>query len=163
MNENSLSRLLLLSAIPAILLMAFLFDFGSTAIRQSNAEGAGLEPLLVILYPVFELLIVMGVLGLFWFLMQSGVKHRLAVGLMAVVGLLVLYGTPLMFFLPVPMTWYAAIDFISPGTFLFQAGALMGGAALLSMLLKKDGPAVAQDPAGLADPGPAAPGEGMNS
>lgn len=141
MNENSLSRLLLLSAIPAILLMAFLFDFGSTAIQQSNAEGAGLEPLLVILYPIFELLIVMGVLGLFWALMQAGTQNRLAIWVMATIGLVVLYGTPLIFFLPVPMSWYAAIDFLRPGTFLFQGGAMMGGAALLSLLLKKDNPA----------------------
>ncbi len=159
MNENSLSRLLLLSAIPAILLMAFLFDYGALAIQQQNAQGAGLEPLLVVLYPIFELLIVTGVLGLFWTLMQPAMKQRLAVWVMAAVGLLTLYATPLIFFLPVPMTWYTAVDFLRPGTFVFQAGAMMGGAALLSMLLKQDHPAPAvQANADLVDPAPDAPG-----
>jgi hypothetical protein len=139
-NDKNLSRLLLLSAIPAILLMAFLFDFATLTIQQRNSEGAGMEPILVVLFPIFELVVVMGVMALFWFLMRSEESNRLVVILMGLIGLLVLYATPIMFFLPVPMTWFSALDFISPGTFLFQAGAMMGGAALLTIILKKEKP-----------------------
>ncbi len=137
MNEKTTSNVLLLSVIPAILLMAFLFDFAVAGLAQQNAGGAGWEPLLVVLYPIFELLIVCGVLGLFWYLFRTEPRSRGVAILLAVIGFVVLFSTPLLFYLPVPISWMGAVDFLSPGTFVFQAGALMGGVGLLSLVLKE--------------------------
>jgi len=142
MNEKTTSNVLLISVIPAILLMAFLFDFAVMALAQQNAGGAGWEPLLVVLYPLFELLIVCGVLGLFWYLFRTEPRSRGISILLAAIGFVVLFSTPLLFYLPVPTSWLGAVDFLSPGTFLFHAGALMGGVGLLSLVIK-DKPAEA--------------------
>jgi hypothetical protein len=136
MSEKTTSRILLISAIPAILLMAFLFDLAVAALAQQNAEGAGWEPVLIILYPLFELVIVLGALGLFWYLFRTEPRSTGISITLTVVGFIVLFSTPLLFFLPFPVSWMALVDFFRPGTYMFQAGALMGGAGLLSLVIK---------------------------
>src|SRR5690606_9288538 len=49
-NEKTLPRLLLISAILAMLLMALMFDFIVMTMQVRNSQGAGLEPVLVILF-----------------------------------------------------------------------------------------------------------------
>jgi len=136
-NSKLLPRLLLFSGMIALPLMAFLFDLAVTGLQIRNSEGAGLETLLVWLFPLFELLLVLGGLGLFWYMYSSAQQDRPAGIAFAVAGLLLLFLTPLLFFLPVPMTLYALVQYVSPGSYLFQAGALLGVAGLLSLALKR--------------------------
>ncbi len=136
-NSKLLPRLLLFSGMIALLLMAFLFDLAVTGLQIRNSEGAGLEPLLVWLFPLFELLLALGGLGLFWYLFSSAQKDRPIGSAFTIFGLLLLFLTPLLFFLPVPMTLYAIVQYVSPGSYLFQAGALLGVTGLLSLVLKR--------------------------
>lgn len=136
-NEKMLSRLLLFSGMLALLLMSLLFDFGASALQIKNSEGAGLEPLLVVLFPVFEVIVVLGGLGLFWYLFSSPAADRLVGWIYTVVGLLLVFFAPLLFFLPVPMSVFALAQFVAPGSFLIQAAALVGVGGALSLVLKK--------------------------
>jgi hypothetical protein len=136
-NSKLLPRLLLFSGMIALLLMAFLFDLAVMGLQIRNSEGAGLEPLLVWLFPLFELLLALGGLGLFWYLFSSAQKDRPIGSAFTIFGLLLLFLTPLLFFLPVPMTLYAIVQYVSPGSYLFQAGALLGVTGLLSLALKR--------------------------
>jgi hypothetical protein len=83
------------------------------------------------------MLLALGGLGLFWYLFSSIQKDRPVGIAFTIVGLLLLFLTPLLFFLPVPMTLYALVQYVSPGSYLFQAGALLGVAGLLSLTLKR--------------------------
>lgn len=138
-NEKTLSRLLLLSGLFALLVMSLLFDIGASALQVRNSEGAGLEPLLVVLFPVFEVIVVLGGLGLFWYLFAAAGPDRLAAQIFAVIGLLLTFAAPLLFFLPVPMTVYGLAQYVAPGTYLFQAAALLGVGGALSLALKREG------------------------
>lgn len=132
-NETTLPRLLLISGMVALLVMAFLFDFAATALQIQNSTGAGLETVLVMLYPVFELALVLGGMGIFWYFFSSKERSRLVTFLFLVIGLLVLFGVPLLFFLPAPMALYELIQFIRPHTYMFQAGAMLAVIGILSL------------------------------
>jgi hypothetical protein len=135
-NEDTLPRLLMISAMFALIIMALLFDFAITALQVQNSTGAGLEPVLVMLFPLFELLLVFGGMGIFWYLFASGERSKLVTTLFLVVGLLIVFGTPLLFFLPVPMAFYGLVQYIQPGTYVFQVGAMLTVIGILSILLK---------------------------
>lgn len=138
MNNKLLTRLLLFSGLIGLLVMSFLFDIVTSSLQQFNSEGAGLEPVLVVLFPVFEVIVVLGGLGLFWYLFSNPERDRLVGSVFAVIGLLLVFLTPLLFFLPVPMAVYAVVQFVAPSTFLFQSGALLGVAGALSLALKRE-------------------------
>lgn len=137
MSEKSLTRLLLFSGLFALLVMSLLFDIGAEALQMRNAEGAGLEPLLVVLFPLFEVIVILGGLALFWYLLAAPGQDRLVGQVFAVIGLLLTFAAPLLFFLPVPMSAYALAQYFAPGSFLFQAAALLGVGGALSLALKK--------------------------
>ena len=136
-NSRMLPRLLLLSGLVAMLVMSLLFDLGATVLQIRNTEGLGLEPVMAVLFPVLEIIIVSGGLGLFWYLLSSPEKDRLVGWVYAIVGLLLVFTTTLLFFLPVPMSVYALVQFVSPGSFLFQAAAILGIAGVFSLVLKR--------------------------
>lgn len=136
MSDKNIQRVALYSAIPAILIMALIFDFAVSSIQMRNVEGAGYEPILVVLYSLFELILVSGGMGLAWGLFKSDdPQHGPALAL-AIIGLLVVFASPLLFFLPVPEAVYALVEYVRPGTFLFQAGGLLAAAGLLRMIIK---------------------------
>ncbi len=136
-TEKLLPRLLLISGMVGLLVIAFIFDFILSAVQVQNTSGAGYEPLLVVLFPVFALAIVLGALGLFWYLFSSSDHGRLPGILFSVVGLLVLFSTPLLFYLPVPMSIYAIVQYVQPYSYVFLSSALISGIGLLSLFLKK--------------------------
>lgn len=135
-NANTMRRVLTISGLVALLLMAFLFDFAITGLQARNASGAGYESILIVLFPLFELVIVAGGLGLFWYFLNNREQGSGIAIVFFVVGLLVLFATPLLFFLPMPDGWYNLIQYIQPGTFFFQAGGLIAGAGILGIGLK---------------------------
>jgi hypothetical protein len=136
-NEKLLTRILLISGMVGLLVIGLIFDIILTAIQVQNTSGAGYEPLLVVLFPVFSLVLVMGALGLFWYQFSSGERSRLVSIVFAVVGLLVMFATPVLFFLPVPMSVYAVVEFIQPYSYLYIASSLVAGCGVFSLLLKK--------------------------
>ena len=154
-NGKTLPRLLLFSGLIALLVMSILFDIGISALQVRNSEGAGLEPLLVVLFSVFEVIVVGGGMGLFWYLFTSPGRDRLMGWIFAVIGLLLVFLAPLLFFLPVPMVVYALVQIVSPGSYLFQAGALLGVGGALSLMLKKE----ESIDVGVEQPGAPPPGE----
>lgn len=135
MPNSSPARLLLISSAPALLIMAFLFDFALQSIQVRTVEGAGLEPLMVVVFPLFEMLIVTGGMGLFWYLFHHAPMERGVAKVFAILGLVILFLPPLLFFLPVPLSWYALVQFIAPGSFIFHAAALLGLGGALHLLL----------------------------
>jgi hypothetical protein len=137
MSEKTLPRLLLLSGMIALLVMSLLFDIGTSALQVKNSEGVGLEPLLVVLFPVFEVIVVLGGLGLFWYLFTTPGRDRLIGWIFIIVGFLLVFMAPLLFFLPVPMAVFALVLYVAPGSFFVHAAAMLGVAGALSLSLKK--------------------------
>jgi hypothetical protein len=137
MDEKRLTRVLILSGLLGFLVLSFLFDFAANIIEMQAIQGAGFQPLLVVLLPVFQLLVVLGGLGLFRYLITSPERNRLESWIFAVVGLLLVFFEPLLFFLPIPITYYALAQFVSPGTYLFLAGSLIGMIGVINLALKR--------------------------
>jgi hypothetical protein len=137
MNNKSLSRLLLLSGLVALLVMGLLFDLGATVMSIRNTEGLGLEPVMAVLFPIAAVILVTGGLWLFWYQVSRPERDRLVGWIYAIVGLLLVFSTTLLFFLPVPMSVYALVRFVSPGSFLFQVAAILGVAGVFSLVLKR--------------------------
>ncbi len=133
MSAKSLNRVLLGSIIPGLLIMGFLFDIGVEALRVQNMGGAGYEPLLVWIIPLFELLLVLGGFGLVWLLGRPEYHSRAVAAAALVVGLLIVLAGPLLFFLA-PMSMYFLMEYLTPGTYLFTAGALLVGAGIFGLL-----------------------------
>ena len=136
-NGKMVSRLLLLSGLIALLVMSFLFDFISSYLEVQTILGAGYQSLLVVLLPVFQLIVVLGGLGLFWYLNTSPNRNRLESWIFAVVGLLLVFFEALLFFLPVPMSVYTLAQLFAPGTYLFLAGSLTGVIGVMTLVLKR--------------------------
>jgi hypothetical protein len=135
-KERTMRQILLVSGMLALLIMSFLFDFVTGVLQIRNSQGLGLEPYLVILFPLFEMRTVFGGLGLFWYVLANRVKAPGVTLAFILVGILILYGMPLLFFLPVPITWLAAVDYIQPGTYVFQSGAVLAVTGILAWLIK---------------------------
>ena len=137
MNNTSLNRLLLISGLIALLVMSFLFDIISNYLEIQTIQGAGYQSLLVLLLPVFQLIVVLGGLGLFWYLNTSPNRNRLESWIFTVVGLLLVFLEALLFFLPVPMSVYTLAQLIAPGTYLFLGASLVCVAGALNLTLKR--------------------------
>jgi hypothetical protein len=137
MNNKSLSRLLLLSGLVALLVMGLLFDLGATVMSIRNTEGLGLEPWMAVLFPLAGVILVTGGLWLFWYLISRPERDSLVGWIYAIVGLLLVFTTTLLFFLPVPMSVYTLVQFVSPGSFLFQVAAILGVAGVFSLVLRR--------------------------
>jgi len=156
-NENNLRQVLLLSAIIALLLLALIFDVVVTSLQVQNSQGAGLESLLVILFPLFALLLVLGGMGVFWYLFTSGEHSRLVGWAFLLVGWLILFSLPLIYFLPVPPSLYVVVEFTQPGTHVFQVSAQLAVIGILRLVLKpkqttaKAGNALTEEPVELEE------------
>lgn len=129
-NESGLSRVLLISGLFALPLMSLLFDIVLQGLQIRNSEGAGLEGVLVPLFPIFALVVVLVGLGLGRFLADGGRGISIVY---AIVGLVLLFATPLIYFLPVPEGFYALIPYVQPGTSLFLAGAMLAGIGIIHL------------------------------
>jgi hypothetical protein len=136
-NGKLVSRLLLISGMIALLVMGFLFDFISSYLEFQTIQGIGYQSLLVVLLPVFQLIVILGGLGLFWYLNTSPNRNRLEGWIFAIVGLLLVFLEALLFFLPVPMNFYTLAQIVAPGTYLFLAASLVCIAGAMTLALKQ--------------------------
>lgn len=129
-NENRVHRILLISGLVALPLVSVLFDIVIQGLQIRNSGGAGLEPILILLFPLFTLMVALAGLALDRFLPSGGWGIALAY---AVVGLLIVFATPLIFFLPVPSGMYELVSYVQPGTSLFMSGALLAAIGLFNL------------------------------
>lgn len=155
MSHNRLQNsFLLISGMIGLLILAFLLDLAVRSMMMKNVEGAGLEPLLVWLYPLFALLWMLAGLWLMRQMFISGEYSRAVSIVLLIFSLPILYGASLLFVLPVPRSFYDAVEYLSPGTFLFTASAFAAAAGLLSLFLWKEPAAVKEAESATTDQPP---------
>jgi hypothetical protein len=135
MKEKSLNIALLIGAMVGMLLLAFIFDILLQFLVDRNNTQGGLDQALVWLFPLLQLLWMVGAIGLVWLLISSGGFSRLVSVIYLVVGLLTLYSTSFLFVLPAPDSLYVIIQYISPGTFLYQASGAVAAIGIFSLAM----------------------------
>jgi uncharacterized membrane protein len=134
MSENkALHNILLLTGMVALVLLSLLFDLAITALAEQNAQGGGLEVTLVWLFPLMELIWMLAVVGLVWFFANGGGYSRWISMIYLIVGIFFLYTNPVLFVNELPDSWYVLVQYLSPGTLLFQAGGALAAIGLLSL------------------------------
>jgi hypothetical protein len=70
-------------------------------------------------------------------MVSSGGFSRWVSVIYMVVGLLILYSTSFLFVLPVPESYYGLIEYLSPGTFLYQASGAVAAIGIFSLAMWK--------------------------
>ena len=134
MSENkALHNILLITGMVALVLLSLLFDLAITALAEQNAQGGGLEVTLVWLFPLMELIWMLAVVGLVWFFATGGGYSRWISLIYLIVGIFLLYTNPVLFVNELPDSWYVLVQYLSPGTLLFQAGGALAAVGLLSL------------------------------
>ncbi len=142
MKEKSLNTALFTGAMVGILLLAFVFDLLLNSLTARNATEGGLDQLLVWLFPLLQLLWMVAAIGLVWLMISSGGFSRLVCVIYMVVGLLILYSTSFLFVLPLPDNFYTLIQYLSPGSFLYQASGAVAAIGIFSLAMWKPASAV---------------------
>jgi hypothetical protein len=137
MKEKLLNLALLTSAMIGMLVLAFVFDILLQALVERNASQGGLDQLLVWLFPLLQLLWMVAAIALVWLMVSSGGFSRWVSVIYMVVGLLILYSTSFLFVLPVPESYYGLIEYLSPGTFLYQASGAVAAIGIFSLAMWK--------------------------
>jgi hypothetical protein len=137
MKEKSLNLALLTSAMIGMLVLAFVFDILLQALVERNASQGGLDQLLVWLFPLLQLLWMVAAIALVWLMVSSDGFSRWVSVIYMVFGLLILYSTSFLFILPVPENYYGLIEYLSPGTFLYQASGAVAAIGIFSLAMWK--------------------------
>jgi len=137
MKEKNLNQFLVVSGIFGLIILAIIFDLILLSLVDKNATQGGLEQVLIWTYPLLELLWAVAAVGLLWLIVSSGGTSRWVSVLSLVVGLLVLYSMSLLFVLDVPEQFYVLVEHVSPGTLLYQAGAVVAAFGLFSLAMWK--------------------------
>jgi hypothetical protein len=137
MKEKSLNTALLIGGMIGILLLAFAFDLILQVLVNRNSTQGGLDQMLVWLFPLLQLLWAVAAIGLVWLMISRGGYSRLVSAIYLVFGLLVLYSTSFLFVLPVPESFYVIIQYLSPGTTLYQASGAVAAIGLFSLAMWK--------------------------
>ena len=114
MKEKSLRLALLVGAMLGMLILAFVFDILLQALVERNSSQGGLDQLLVWLFPLLQLLWMVGAVGLVWWMISGGGFSRWVSVIYMVVGLVVLYSTSFLFVLTLPESFYGIIQYLSP-------------------------------------------------
>jgi hypothetical protein len=137
MKEKSLRLALLVGAMLGLMVLAFVFDILLQALVERNSSQGGLDQLLVWLFPLLQLLWMVGAVGLVWWMVTGGGFSRWVSIIYMVVGLVVLYSTSFLFVLTLPDSFYGLIQYLSPGTFLYQASAAVAAIGIFSLAMWK--------------------------
>jgi len=152
MKEKSLNTALFTGAMVGILLLAFVFDLLLNSLTARNATEGGLDQLLVWLFPLLQLLWMVAAISLVWLMISSGGFSRLVCVIYLVVGLLILYSTSLLFVLPLPENFYSLIQYLSPGSFLYQASGAVAAIGIFSLAMWKPASPVEPVPEAAQEP-----------
>jgi hypothetical protein len=152
MKEKSLNLALLTGAMVGMLLLAFGFDMLMQALVVRNSTQGGLDQWLVWLFPLCQLLWMVGAVGLVWLMVSRGGFSWLVSVIYLVIGLLILYSTSLIFVLPVPESTYVIIQYLSPGTFLYQASGAVAAIGIFSLAMWKPAKPVEEEAEAAQEP-----------
>ena len=152
MKEKSLNIALFTGGMVGMLLLAFVFDLILNSLTARNATEGGLDQLLVWLFPLLQLLWMVAAISLVWLMISSGGFSRLVCVIYMVVGLLILYSTSFLFVLPVPDSYYVLIQYLSPGTFLYQASGAVAAIGIFSLAMWKPASPVETEPEAVQEP-----------
>lgn len=139
MSEGKgLQNLLLLSGLVGILVLGLVFDLIIRALVERNAQTGTLDATLVWLFPLLQFLFMAAVVGLVWLMIAGGGYNRWVSVVFLLAGLLVLYTNPILYTNELPDSLYVVVEYLAPGSLLFQAGAAAAAIGLLSMWFWKE-------------------------
>lgn len=132
-ESNGIKNLLLVSGLIGLLLLALIFDLVIGALAERNAELGGLDATLVWIFPLLELLFMLGIVGLLWLALSGRGYSRWVSVFYLVVGLLLLYTNPILFVNELPDSLYVLVEYLLPGSLLFQAGGAAAAFGLVTL------------------------------
>jgi hypothetical protein len=137
MKAKTFDQFLLIGAMVGILLLALVFDVLIKLLMDGGSLLGGMDNLLIWLFPLMQLLLMIGFVGLVWLMLSNQGYSRLICITYMVVGLITLYSTSLLYIIPVPESYYVLFDYLSPGSFLYQASGAVAAIGLFSLAVWK--------------------------
>jgi len=144
---KALNNLLLISGLFGILLLGLVFDLGINGLATRNAETGTLSATLVWMFSLLELLLMVGIVGLIWLAVSGGGFSRWVSVVYLVVGLIILYTNPILYVTEMPDSLYVVVEFLIPGSMLYQAGGFAAAFGLVSLFFwKKEKDLISEEP-----------------
>lgn len=131
-----LNNLLLTGGLAGLLILAFLMDAAANFLI-SGAESAGDQQRLFFLLPLMQLLLMLSALGLIWLCLSSAGYSRWVSVVYLVVGLVLLYALGVLSALSFPDWTYNLALYLTPDSYLFQAGGAAAALGLISLFFWK--------------------------
>ncbi len=130
---RALQNILLVSGLVGMLLLAFAFDLIIQNMVNQNAQTGMLVTTLVWLFPLMLFLWSLAAIGLVWWMISGGGYSRSVCWIYLIVGLLLLFISPILFVNEFPDSFYIIVQYLTPGSLLSQAGGAAAAIGLLSM------------------------------
>jgi hypothetical protein len=135
-SSRRLNDLLLTGGLAGLLILALLLDFLRNGML-AGAESASDQQKLFFLLPLMQLVLMLAALGLIWLCLSRAGYSRWVSVIYLVVGLLLLYGLGLLSALPFPDWMYNLVLYLTPESYLFQAGGAAAALGLISLFFWK--------------------------
>jgi hypothetical protein len=135
-SSRRLNDLLLTGGLAGLLILALLLDFLRNGML-AGAESASDQQKLFFLLPLMQLVLMLAALGLIWLCLSRAGYSRWVSVVYLVVGLLLLYGLGLLSALPFPDWMYNLELYLTPESYLFQAGGAAAALGLISLFFWK--------------------------
>jgi hypothetical protein len=132
-KESPLHNLLLVSGMIGLLVLALILDIVLSGLTERNSQMGGLNVTLVWMYPLVQFIWMLGAIGLAWLMITGGSFSRWVSAIYLIVGLLILYTNPILYVNELPDSLYVVVQYLAPGTMVFQAGGLIAAIGLLSL------------------------------
>lgn len=135
-TARRLNDLLLVSGLAGLLALAVLLDLLRRTLLD-GAESLADQQRLLFLLPLMQLLLMLAVLGLIWVCLSSAGYSRWVSVVYLVVGLVLLYALGLLSALSFPDWTYNLALYLTPDSYLFQAGGAAAALGLISLFFWK--------------------------
>ncbi len=132
-NNRSPHSLILILGMVGILALAGLFDYTLDALAVQNSETGTLDLLLVWLFPLLEFLWALAAVGLVWYMIAGRTYSRWVCAVYLIVGLVLLYASPILYVTNLPESLYVILIYLTPGSMLYQASGITAAIGLLSL------------------------------
>lgn len=133
MKSTRMNDFLLISAALATLILGFIFDSVLRTLAPEAETSMEVTATYALLTPLFELLLMVAVVGVIWMFLAARRYGRLVSAAFLILGLLGIYFNALLLILPFPDSWYVLTIFLAPGTYTFQAAGALAGLGLVSL------------------------------
>jgi hypothetical protein len=147
-TARRLNDLLLLGGLAGLIILAILLDSLRNFLLE-GAETAGDQKRLFFLLPLMQLLVMLAVLSLIWLCLSSAGYSRWVSAVYLAVGLLLLYAMAFLAVLPFPDWMYNLLLYLTPESYLFQAGGAAAALGLISLFFwKAEKPEVLEEETG---------------